>query len=220
MHSVIESIWQYFGFFQSWYDDSMDRKTLQYYENNAQNFINRTLPIDFTPLQQKFLSYLKPGSRILDFGCGSGRDALAFRKQGYACEAIDGTKAFIDALHAQGIPARCMLFSEFSDQERYDAIWACASLLHLSDAEMQETLLRIYSALKPGGIFYCSVKKGEYHGERDGRWFHDYLPATLYPVLKAAGFDVLELFESQDARPDYKEKPWVNAICQKPKTIR
>lgn len=188
---------------------------MQYYQDNANTFINRTKDTPFTDMQEHFTRYLKPGARILDFGCGSGRDALAFLKNGFQTEAIDGTEAFV--LHAQslGIPSRCLLYDQFEDQNCYDGIWACASLLHLQEDELTDTLARIYQALKPGGIFYCSMKKGSFQGERNGRWFRDQTAQSLEKLLDQAGFDILEIYESLDARVEQKGQIWINAISKK-----
>lgn len=188
---------------------------MKYYRENAQEFIERTENTVFNNMQTRFLQYLRPGDRILDFGCGSGRDAAAFMKLGYKAEALDATEAFIRKTRNMGIPSRCMLYSQFVDQNLYDGIWACASLLHLSDDELTDALSRIHAALKPCGVFYCSMKRGSFQGERDGRWFHDQTMDSLKVLLERNGFEILELFESEDSRPEQKGRPWVNGISRK-----
>ncbi len=83
----------------------MQNTTINYYNTNADNFIENTLFVDFSHTQQRFLSRLKKGAyildfgcgsgrdtRILDFGCGSGRDTRYFLDQGYHVEAVDGSE--------------------------------------------------------------------------------------------------------------------------------
>lgn len=193
----------------------MDEKTLDYYRENAEDFIKRTKDTEFNSMQDRFVKQLEPHARILDFGCGSGRDALAFRKRGFQVEAIDGTEAFARQAELLGIPSRHLLYNQFEDENRFDGIWACASLLHLSDEELSDTLARIRRALKPGGYFYCSMKEGDFQGMRDGRWFHDQTPDSLREILETSGFEIVELYESQDVRPEQKGRPWVNAISRK-----
>ena len=82
--------------------------------------------------RQRFLACLPAGAAILDFGCGSGRDAKAFLELGFSVEASDGSEELCRrASELTGIPVKRMLFSELSAADRYDGIWACASILHL-----------------------------------------------------------------------------------------
>ena len=66
--------------------------TLDYYNNHADAFIHDTAFVDFTDVQDRFLCLLPNGGRILDFGCGSGRDALYFHKKGFIVDAVDGSE--------------------------------------------------------------------------------------------------------------------------------
>lgn len=66
-------------------------RTLEYYNENADSFAAGTVTVDFHQTQDKFLNRLNPGSYILDFGCGSGRDTKYFLNQGYKVDAIDGS---------------------------------------------------------------------------------------------------------------------------------
>ncbi len=63
--------------------------TLSYYNKNAKQYIQDTQHVDFSQTQNVFLNKLQEGSRILDFGCGSGRDSKCFIDQGFVVDAID-----------------------------------------------------------------------------------------------------------------------------------
>lgn len=194
----------------------MDKhQTLTYYQEHGEEFIERTQKIDFGFLQKRFLNYVPTSARILDFGCGSGRDALFFASQGYDVSALDATPFFVERLQAMGIKARCLLFEEFADEEAWEGIWACASLLHLSYPELDSILVALYKALVPQGILYCSFKKGDFEGIRQGRYFLDVTLSGLIPHLQAVGFEILEAFESEDARKEV-QRPWINVIAIKP----
>ena len=105
-------------------------KTLNYYNENAQSFASGTVSVEFTEMQDKFLQKLNPGAYILDFGCGAGRDTKYFLDQGYLVEAIDGSEQLCQiASKHTGIKVRQMLFQELKVNEKYDGIWACASIL-------------------------------------------------------------------------------------------
>ena len=99
--------------------------TLIYYNKKAADFIKTTQGVDFHQIQDIFLSYLPEGASILDFGCGSGRDAKCFKDLGYQITAVDGSEELCKAAAKYvGIPVRKMLFQELDDQEKYDGIWA------------------------------------------------------------------------------------------------
>jgi 2-polyprenyl-3-methyl-5-hydroxy-6-metoxy-1,4-benzoquinol methylase len=109
-------------------------ETLNYYNENAESFINGTVAVDFEKTQKKFLEKLPSGAYILDFGCGSGRDTKYFLEHGYKVDAIDGSDELVRyASEYTGIKVRKMLFQELDVNGLYDGIWACSSILHFKD---------------------------------------------------------------------------------------
>ena len=147
-------------------------KTITYYNEKTEEFISGTIDVDFTYIQNIFLSYLPVGAKILDFGCGSGRDTKYFLEHGYDVDAIDGSEELCKrASEYTGIPVRHMYFQELSEVETYDGIWACASILHLKKEEIAPVLEKMITATKPGGILYVSFKYGDFEGEINGRYF-------------------------------------------------
>ncbi|MEG2303755.1 MAG: class I SAM-dependent methyltransferase, partial [Niameybacter sp.] len=128
-------------------------QTLNYYNTNAQDFIAGTLNVDMSELRNTFTKHLPQEAHILDAGCGSGRDSLAFKEAGYMVTAIDGSEAMCQQTEALiGQPVRHMVFQEVEDVQLYDGIWACATLLHVPDDEMVDVFTRLARALKDGGI--------------------------------------------------------------------
>ena len=107
----------------------MTDKTLNYYNENAQSFAFGTVSVKFTEVQDKFLEKLNPDAYILDFGCGAGRDTKYFLSRGYQVDAVDGSEQLCRiASEYTGIKVRQMLFQELDEKEKYDGIWACASI--------------------------------------------------------------------------------------------
>jgi 2-polyprenyl-3-methyl-5-hydroxy-6-metoxy-1,4-benzoquinol methylase len=140
-------------------------QTLTYYNTNAKSFIENTVNVDFTATQNKFLDKLTEGAAILDFGCGSGRDTKYFRERGYVVEAIDGSEELCKlASDYTGISVKHMLFQELQEVEKYDAIWACSSILHLSYAEFVDVMKKMVAAVKDKGLIYTSFKYGTFEG--------------------------------------------------------
>ena len=195
----------------------MQNTTINYYNINADKFIENTLFVDFTQTQQRFLSRLKKGAFILDFGCGSGRDTRYFLEQGYQVEAIDGSEEMCRlAARYTGMEVRHMLFQELSEKEKYDGIWACSSILHLPLQELAGVMSRMAVALKEKGIIYTSFKYGSFSGQRNGRFFTDMTEDSFAEFMqKTEGLETEEQWITSDVRPERGEEKWLNLILRK-----
>ena len=192
-------------------------KTLMYYDNNVNTFVHETRDVDFSNMQNLFLSRLEENALILDFGCGSGRDTKCFLDRGYSLEAIDGSVEMCKAASQYtGIEVKQMLFQELHALEKYDGIWACSSILHLTAVELKDVLKKMSLALKDNGIAYVSFKYGTFEGERDGRYFTDMTETTFAKVLEAVNsFDIEEEWITGDVRPGRGDERWLNVILRK-----
>lgn len=191
--------------------------TIKYYNLKSETFTNTTQTVDFEGTQKRFLNKLPPFSRLLDFGCGSGRDTKYFLTQGYTVDAIDGSEEMCKiAAEYTGIPVKQMLFQQLDEQEKYDGIWACASILHLPLQNLETVLHKMSRALKSSGIIYTSFKYGTYEGERNGRYFTDMTEDTFAVLLKRIPTLTLEeQWISLDVRPGRGDEKWLNLILQK-----
>ena len=194
----------------------LDLETEEYYERHAEAFAARTRGLDMQPLQQRFLHYIPAGGRILDAGCGSGRDARCFQEAGFRVCAIDASGAMCRQARLQSGTFACRrTFDEVCGPDLYDGIWASASLLHVPRQALPAVLRRFHWALKEGGILYLSLKKGSGEQRRQGRLFADYTLKEAADMLSEGGlFSVLEAFETQDVRAAEQQRPWVNLIAR------
>lgn len=192
-------------------------KTLKYYNENAQSFASGTVSVKFTEVQDKFLEKLNPDAYIPDFGCGAGRDTKYFLSRGYQIDAIDGSEQLCRiASKYTGIKVRQMLFQELDEKEKYDGIWACASILHLPKKQLREVLKNMYAALKSKGWIYTSFKYGEFEGERNGRYFTDFTTDTFKDFIHDMhGLKIEEQWITGDVRPGRGEEKWLNLLLQK-----
>ena len=192
-------------------------KTLKYYNENAQSFASGTVSVKFTEVQDKFLEKLNPDAYILDFGCGAGRDTKYFLSRGYQRDAVDGSEQLCRiASEYTGIKVRQMLFQELDEKEKYDGIWACASILHLPKKQLREVLKNMYAALKSKGWIYTSFKYGEFEGERNGRYFTDFTTDTFKDFIHDMhGLKIEEQWITGDVRPGRGEEKWLNLLLQK-----
>ena len=194
-----------------------ENTTITYYNRKAQEFVQDTCNVGFTEIPNRFIRYLNSGSRILDLGCGSGRDTKYFLDQGFDGVATDGSAELCRiASEYTGIEVKQMLFDELSEVAAYDGIWACASILHLPYDELVAVLKKITVALRPNGVLYTSFKYGTYEGERNGRFFIDMTEGRLDELLAdAEGLAIEELWFTGDVRPGREDEKWLNVIMRK-----
>lgn len=195
--------------------------TSEFYDANAEAFISTTRDVDMSEVRRRFLAALpKPGAvpiRILDAGCGSGRDALAFRLLGHDVDAFDAAPAMVSATveHA-GVPARRMRFEDFTWEHPFEGIWACASLLHVAASDLPQVIHCLTAHLTPGGALYVSFKFGAGERVKDGRRFTDMTVERLATLLEGcAGLGTPDIWESRDCRPNRVAEVWVNAVVKK-----
>ncbi len=188
-----------------------------YYERNAESFFDATVNVDMGPLYQRFLPLLPSAGRILDAGCGSGRDLRAFTDLGYRVTAFDASPALVALanVHA-GQPVHCLRFEDIDWPSSFDGVWASASLLHISLAELPDTLRRLSAALVPGGILYASFKYGSGERKHDGRRFTDMDADGLRRLLRQqTGLEPLDIWITADRRPERATELWLNALVRR-----
>ena len=192
----------------------MEDMTTRYYSENAPVFFADTVAVAMDPLYARFLPHLPPGGHILDAGCGSGRDTLAFLERGYQVTAFDASPSLASlAERHTGQPVRVLRLQDMEWSQTFDGIWACASLLHVPAAELPEVMGRLAGALRPGGVLYASFKYGHGERERQGRRFTDLDVAGLRALLaQVPGLTEPETWISQDLRPGRAAERWLNTL--------
>lgn len=194
-------------------------ETLQYYENHAEEFAANTINADMEEIRCRFLARLPEGARILDFGCGTGRDSKAFLDLAYEVTALDGSAMLCHiAGEYTGLTVRCVDFRDYSpvEGEYYDGIWACASLLHLKKKELLPVLHELGKVIKIGGILYLSFKYGDYEGVRNGRYFTDYtLEGFREDMKELPEFRMVEHWVTGDVRSGRENEKWLNMLLER-----
>ena len=190
--------------------------SIEFYQNNADEFFNGTVKVDMTNIYQRFIKNIQPNALILDAGCGSGRDSKAFIGMGYQVDAFDASSELVArASNYTGLNVKLALFDDVTDVEKYDAIWCCASLLHVPEADLPNTLDKLAKALKNTGTWYVSFKYGDSQREKEGRIFTDMNEERLVKLIASIpSIEIEETWVTEDNRPDRQEK-WLNAILTK-----
>lgn len=149
--------------------------TIAYYDKNAEVYAQNTLFIDVKHLYREFIEYLPLGARILDAGCGAGRDTRYFIESGNIVISFDASHGMVQKCreypHAYCITRT---FNEIDFKEEFDGVWACASLLHMDSLKAAIALYKLTTSLKPGGVLFISLKDGQRAEYKGGRLFQHY----------------------------------------------
>ena len=195
----------------------MKIKTIEYYNENVSKFVNDTQDVVFCATQDLFLSYLNEGDSILDLDCGSGRDTKYLLSKGYKVDATDGSEEICKvASDYTGINVKCLLFNELDEIDKYDGIWACASILHLDRDDLIDVFHRIARALKDNGILYTSFKYSEFEGMRNGRYFTDFTLESFNEFqTNIPEFIIEKKWITRDVRAGREDEKWLNLIMRK-----
>lgn len=190
--------------------------TKNYYNEQAVEFVENTFKVDMSNVYKPFLEYVPQGGKILDVGCGSGRDALYFKNSGFVVDAFDYSESLVKlAKEKTGLDIQHKSFYDLDSVNEYDGIWACASLLHCERSRLIEVMQKIIAALKTKGVCYVSFKYGDQDRTKDGRSFTDLDEKQAEDILKhIEHVQLLKQWITTDNRPDRQEK-WLNIIFKK-----
>ena len=190
--------------------------TIEYYNHNAEAYFESTSQVSFDEIYEKFLDYVPAGGRIMDLGCGSGRDVKWFREHGYEAYGLDASEELVSkATSEYDIPVSCGLIEEWVADEPFDGIWCCASLMHLGDEELEQFFMNLEHNLKPGGAVFISVKSGVETGcDEAGRYFRNFTEEDITGFArKNENLKIVELWYTEDklARDSFR---WMNVIMK------
>ena len=192
--------------------------TLDYYNKNSEEYFNSTLNVDMTNTYKPFLKLVPKDGKILDLGCGSGRDSMNFMKLGYEVTAVDGAKELAKkASVLLGNEVIVSTFEELELKEKFHGIWACASLLHIKREDLKTVLNNLYNNLEDNGVFYMSFKYGEKEYVDDkNRYFNCFTDKSIISFINEnTKYNILGLYITEDKLGRVNEVKWVNLICNR-----
>lgn len=196
-------------------NDSNER-TIDFYNRKADQFVRDTHNLDMSSSYAPFCALLKPGAHILDAGCGSGRDSRYFLDQGYKVTAFDASRELANAAsELLGQPVLRMRFDQVEYCQEFDAVWACASLLHIPKVSMRAVIARLSRSIVEGGVFFLSFKYGNNEEFRHDRHFSDYDEEAFSELIKdISNLSILEMRKTADERPQRDDEYWLSVILQ------
>lgn len=191
--------------------------TVDYYNQNAEQYFRETINVNMEDLYEPFLALIPSGGHILDAGCGSGRDSLYFMQKGYKVTAFDASYA-LAGLSTQLLnqPVLHTTFQHIAFDDRFEGIWACASLLHVPRTQIDDVLMRLAKALKPSGVLYASFKYGDREYEREGRFFNSYNESSLVTLTsRHTKLASIKVWTSPDQIRGRRNEKWLNTLLRK-----
>ena len=200
---------------------SLEQITIAEYQSTAEDFRLGTWNHDVSQNRNALIAAMpKNPGRILDFGCGPGRDLMAFKTLGYEAIGLDATPAFVAM--AQQITGCEVWQQNFLDlklpAQYFDGVFANASLLHVPEASMEQVLRDLYECLVVGGAIVMSLARGRGEGfeqrmtgERyTSFWEYD----TIVPYLEKAGFTIAHHYYRPPGLPQ-QEQSWIVVVAKK-----
>ncbi|WP_044870306.1 class I SAM-dependent methyltransferase [Pseudomonas sp. LFM046] len=199
--------------------DHITAITLDDYNRNAEGFREGTRDHDVSQNIEALLRHIRGEApfTLLDFGCGPGRDLRTFTRLGHRAIGLDGAESFVAMARADsGCEVWHQDFLHLDlPAERFDGIFANASLFHVPLQELPRVLRQLCAALKPGGVLFSSNPRGHndegWNGNRYGAW-HDYEHWKV--LLEAAGFEALEHYYRPAGLPR-EQQPWLASVWRK-----
>lgn len=200
--------------------DDITRRTLAYYNSNAEQFFAGTVDHDVSQNIDALLGAIEAPAPfvILDLGCGPGRDLKTFRELGHRPIGIDGSARFVEMARAY---SACEVWQQdFTHLDlppaMFDGVFANAVLFHVPSAALPGVIGALHAALKPGGVLFCSNPRGAnqegWNGERYGSYY-DYDTWAAY--MKAANFSPLHHYY-RPANLPREQQPWLASVWRKP----
>ncbi|MGH8573141.1 MAG: class I SAM-dependent DNA methyltransferase [Gammaproteobacteria bacterium] len=197
--------------------EDITSRTLHHYEAHAESYWEGTKDHDVTQNYAAFLDALpkRPGLRLLDLGCGPGRDLLHFRNLGHEPSGLDGSPAFCEmARKHAGCPVWHQNFLQLAlPPASFDGVFANASLFHVPQQELPRVLAELRDALVPEGVLFSSNPRGGEEGW-SGERYGAYLDWDRYrKYLEGSGFEPVHHYYRPTGLPRHRQ-PWLAVVSR------
>lgn len=194
--------------------------TVGHYDRHADSFWEGTRDHDVSQNRSALVDHLAGAGpfRILDFGCGPGRDLKAFKELGHQVIGLDGSERFVELARGySGCPVWHQDFLELDlPRDFFDGVFANASLFHVPSQELPRVLRQLLATLKPAGVLFSSNPRGDnQEGWNGGRYGAYYDLQQWRDFLTAAGFIEIGHYYRPPGLPR-AQQPWLATLWRKP----
>jgi SAM-dependent methyltransferase len=194
--------------------------TLRHYNKHADSFWEGTRDHDVSQNRDALLKYLAGEApyRILDFGCGPGRDLKAFRELGHEAIGLEGAERFVElARDYSGCEVWHQDFLRLElPPEHFDGIFANAALFHVPSQELPRILRELWATVKLRGVLFSSNPRGENEeGWNGGRYGVYYNLERWRGLVTGAGFIEITHYYRPTGLPRHQQ-PWLASVWRKP----
>jgi len=197
----------------------LSARTLEHYNQNAEGFFAGTIDHDVNQNINSLLSYIEGNApfKILDVGCGPGRDLKVFVELGHVAVGLEGADRFVDM--AQAYSGCEVWYQDFLELDlpanHFDGVFANASLFHVPSQELPRVLLAINATLRPEGVLFSSNPRGNnQEGWNGGRYGAYYDLETWRSYMLTAGFVELTHYYRPPGVPR-DQQPWLASVWRK-----
>ncbi len=199
--------------------NQISKKTISHYDDNASGYFSGTKDHDVSQNIDSLLSSIKskPPFKILDFGCGPGRDLKTFKQMGHQAIGLDGSIKFVEMAKKF---SQCEVWhQDFLNlklpKKKFDGIFANASIFHIPSQCLNDVLSHIYNSLKYEGVFFCSNPKGlNYEGWSSNRYGSYYNLDLWLKIMQKKGFKKINHFFRPKNLPKDEQK-WIASTWKK-----
>ena len=200
--------------------DQISSRTLSHYNRHAESFWEGTRDHDVSQNRDALLAELEgmPPFRILDFGCGPGRDLKSIKDLGHTPVGLDGSARFVEM--ARKLTGCEVWHQDFLKLELpadyFDGIFANASLFHVPSQELPRVLKELYATLKPDGVLFSSNPRGDNQEGWQGQRYGVYIDwPTWRELVSGAGFKEIRHYYRPTGLPR-DQQPWLASVWRKP----
>lgn len=199
--------------------DEISSRTIGHYERHAREFRDGTMDHDVSQNIEALLAAIgRPGAhKILDFGCGPGRDLLTFRSLGHDPIGLDGCEQFVEMArsHSQVEVWHQDFLALSLPDDTFDGVFANASLFHVPGTALPAVLCQLQRTLKPGGVLVCSNPRGHDEGWRGERYGCYMQLEGWQGLLEDAGFELMDHYYRPSGLPRH-DQAWLVMVLRKP----
>lgn len=200
------------------------QSTVTFYDNIAEQFMERTITLQDTDWLERFAALLPSGGKVLDAGCAGGRDCLWFVKRNFDTYGIDMSPKMIayakDLVRDAKFSVMNLLQMDFTDQY-FDGLWCSCALPHISKADLPKAFEEFNRLLKPSGILFALLKEGTGEGiQSDSRYSNakrftsNIKEEELLQIAAVHGFEPITVFETHE-KVDYCASDRIFALFKK-----